>query len=172
MGRAAGGWCPRGRGDHGGSVIPIANLVPAVRVRPVVAAIFALALVVRLVLVPQPGNTSDQATMMRFGAQIATGGPHALYDAPDLQDFTQNFNYPPLFPYLLAATFRLWQGVTAIVHATGGGQGGALDAAVPPVPGFPAAAALIKLWAIGADLALGAVIYRTARRWLGPTGSA
>ena len=126
--------------------------------RIVAYGLMVLSVVLRLALVPATGNTNDLLTMIGFGAQVASHGPQALYDTADHTSFDQNFVYTPLFPFMLGATYRLW-GLVATALPFG------IDAIwVPP---YPVAAALVKFWAIGADLACAFLIFSLLCRWHG-----
>ena len=143
-----------------GALPPAANVAegatPATparrRVDPAALVVFALALAVRLALVPQPGNVSDISGLIQFGAQVAAHGPQALYEGVDpTQAF---FTYTPLFPDALALTFRVWSLLSGHVLVDG-------------APPYTVAAALAKGWILAGDLALGMLIYGWVRRRAG-----
>jgi hypothetical protein len=113
-------------------------------------ALFALALGLRLLLVPADGNVSDITGLVLFGAQVAAHGPHALYDAPEI--LRPYYVIPPVFPFLLGATYWAWGHLTGAGSALGVAQ-------FPGVPEYSLAASFVKLWAIAGDLVLGGIIY-------------
>ena len=120
------------------------------------------ALVMRAMLMPLPGNSSDIATFINFADQVLAHGPQSLYDPADLGQVQGHFTYPPLFPMLLAGS--MWIERVAVQLLRGASAGGivALSSEFD--------ALVVKAWAVAGDALLAWFAWREVhqsrgRRW-------
>ena len=118
--------------------------------------VILLAVVIRLVLLPLPGNTSDIATFVRFADQVLDHGPQSLYDPADLGKVQGHFTYPPLFPMLLAGSLWIERAVAPLLHGAGGGGVDAISSEFD--------ALVVKTWAVLGDALLAWFAWREVHR--------
>ena len=118
--------------------------------------VILVAVLIRLVLLPLPGNTSDIATFVRFADQVLDHGPQSLYDPADLGQVQGHFTYPPLFPLLLAGSLWIERAASQLLRgARGGGVfaiSGEFDALV------------VKTWAVLGDALFAWFAWREVHR--------
>lgn len=80
--------------------------------------VILVAALIRLLLLPLPGNTSDIATFVRFADQVLDHGPQSLYDPAELGQVQGHFTYPPLFPMLLAGSLWIERDIAQLLRGT------------------------------------------------------
>ena len=118
---------------------------------PPVAVVLGAGLLLRLVLAyvifPGQGLTSDLGLFGQWALTLARTGPGSFYAS------AQGANYPPGYMYVLWLIGAVADGVAGLFNV--GANGIVLDLG------------LLKVPAILADAAIGALVYVAARRWFG-----
>ena len=118
--------------------------------------VILVAVLIRLVLLPLPGNTSDIATFVRFADQVLDHGPQSLYDPADLGRVQGHFTYPPLFPMLLAGSLWIERDIAQLLRGTTLERVDAISSEFD--------ALVVKTWAVLGDAFLGWVAWREVHR--------
>ncbi len=130
--------------------------------RTLLAALLVVSLLPRVLLLPAEGAHGDLLGFALFGAQVMTHGSHALYDPSSIPP--AYYVVPPVFPFLVGASYWVW----SILHRISGApvldQPGIMTGAPP----LALAGIISKCWAVAADLALAVVAYRWVRHKAGP----
>jgi heme/copper-type cytochrome/quinol oxidase subunit 4 len=125
------------------------------------AAILALALAVRLPLLPLDGPHGDLAAFTFYGAHVLVAGPHALYDPSTIPEAM--WIIPPVFPFITGATFWAWRALAILAGVAPPAGAGVM----PGAPPFGEAGFLVKLWIVAGDFGLAATAYAWVKRWAG-----
>lgn len=118
--------------------------------------VILVAVLIRLVLIPLPGNTSDIATFVRFADQVLDHGPQSLYDPADLGRVQGHFTYPPLFPMLLAGSLWIERDIAQLLRGTSLERVDAISSEFD--------ALVVKTWAVLGDAFLAWVAWREVHR--------
>lgn len=118
--------------------------------------VILVAVLIRLVLLPLPGNTSDIATFVRFADQVLDHGPQSLYDPADLGRVQGHFTYPPLFPMLLAGSLWIERDIAQLLRGTSLERVDAISSEFD--------ALVVKTWAVLGDAFLAWVAWREVHR--------
>ena len=118
--------------------------------------VILVAVLIRLVLLPLPGNTSDIATFVRFADQVLDHGPQSLYDPADLGQVQGHFTYPPLFPMLLAGSLWIERDIAQLLRGTTLERVDAISSEFD--------ALVVKTWAVLGDAFLAWVAWREVHR--------
>jgi hypothetical protein len=121
-----------------------------------VKVVILVAVLIRLVLIPLPGNTSDIATFVRFADQVLDHGPQSLYDPADLGRVQGHFTYPPLFPMLLAGSLWIERDIAQLLRGTSLERVDAISSEFD--------ALVVKTWAVLGDAFLAWVAWREVHR--------
>jgi len=121
-----------------------------------VKVVILVAVLIRLVLLPLPGNTSDIATFVRFADQVLDHGPQSLYDPADLGRVQGHFTYPPLFPMLLAGSLWIERDIAQLLRGTSLERVDAISSEFD--------ALVVKTWAVLGDAFLAWVAWREVHR--------
>ena len=118
--------------------------------------VILVAVLIRLVLLPLPGNTSDIATFVRFADQVLDHGPQSLYDPADLGQVQGHFTYPPLFPMLLAGSLWIERDIAQLLRGTSLERVDAISSEFD--------ALVVKTWAVLGDAFLAWFAWREVHR--------
>ena len=118
--------------------------------------VILVAVLIRLVLLPLPGNTSDIATFVRFADQVLDHGPQSLYDPADLGQVQGHFTYPPLFPMLLAGSLWIERDIAQLLRGTTLERVDAISSEFD--------ALVVKTWAVLGDAFLAWFAWREVHR--------
>lgn len=118
--------------------------------------VILVAVLIRLVLLPLPGNTSDIATFVRFADQVLDHGPQSLYDPADLGQVQGHFTYPPLFPMLLAGSLWIERDIAQLLRGTSLERVDAISSEFD--------ALVVKTWAVFGDAFLAWFAWREVHR--------
>jgi len=121
-----------------------------------VKVVILVAVLIRLVLLPLPGNTSDIATFVRFADQVLDHGPQSLYDPADLGQVQGHFTYPPLFPMLLAGSLWIERDIAQLLRGTTLERVDAISSEFD--------ALVVKTWAVLGDAFLAWFAWREVHR--------
>lgn len=114
---------------------------------------------IRVVLLPLPGNSSDVATFVRFADQVLKFGPQSLYEPTDLGQVQGHFTYPPLFPMILAGSFWVERAILRLLWQPSEAAFGAASSQLDDL--------VVKGWAVAGDAFLAWFAWREVCRFQG-----